>query len=76
MAKKRKINQEKNNQNCECKTWKFKGSKGCSGFFYFLGFLGTAIYYIGQATTFWQGVLGFLKAIIWPLFLVLKVLGM
>jgi len=42
------------------------------GFFYFMGFLGAAIFYIGQAASFGAGVLGFLKAIIWPLFLVLE----
>ena len=49
-------------------------SKGTSGAVYGLGFIGAAIFFIGQATTFWLGVLGFLKAIIWPLFLVLKAL--
>jgi len=39
---------------------------------YFLGFLGAAIYYISVATTFWVGVLGVLKAIIWPVFLVFE----
>ena len=43
---------------------------GCGGAVYGLGFIGAAIYFIGQATTFWTGVLGFLKAIVWPLFLV------
>jgi hypothetical protein len=37
---------------------------------YGLGLIGAAIYYIGQATSFWIGVLGFLKAIVWPAFLV------
>jgi len=37
---------------------------------YGLGFLGAAIYFIGHAATFWAGVLGFLKAIVWPVFLV------
>lgn len=39
-----------------------------------LGFLGAAIYYISTATSFWNGVLGVLKAIIWPLFLILEAL--
>ena len=46
---------------------------------YGLGFIGAAIYYISMATTFWIGVLGLLKAIIWPVFLVygaLDYLGM
>ena len=50
------------------------GSEGCGGFAYVLGFLGAAIYYISTANGFWNGVLGVLKAIIWPLFLVLEVL--
>jgi hypothetical protein len=46
---------------------------------YGLGLIGAAIYFISHATTFWLGVLGFLKAIIWPVFLVyqaLKQMGM
>ena len=45
---------------------------------YGLGFIGAAIYYISVATSFWMGVLGFLKAIVWPVFLVyetMKYLG-
>jgi len=38
---------------------------------YGLGLIGAAIYFIGGATGFWLGVLGFLKAIVWPVFLVL-----
>ncbi|KUO64304.1 MAG: hypothetical protein APF84_09715 [Gracilibacter sp. BRH_c7a] len=37
---------------------------------YGLGFIGAVIYFIFQATSFWMGVLGFLKAIVWPAFLV------
>jgi len=50
-----------------------------SGAVYGLGFIGAAIYFISHATTFWLGVLGFLKAIVWPVFLVyqaLKQMGM
>lgn len=43
---------------------------GCSGAIYGLGFIGAAIYYISVAPTFWMGVLGFLKAMVWPVFLV------
>lgn len=46
---------------------------GCA---YFLGFLGAAIFYVQQATGFWSGVLGILKAIVWPAFLVHKLLGL
>ncbi|MHB8831265.1 MAG: hypothetical protein ACYC44_04085 [Patescibacteria group bacterium] len=41
---------------------------------YGLGFIGAAVYYIGHAASFWVGVLGFLKAIVWPAFLVYDVL--
>lgn len=41
---------------------------------YGLGFIGAAIYFISQATTFWTGVLGFLKALVWPAFLVYEAL--
>jgi len=37
---------------------------------YGLGLIGAAIYFISTATSFWVGVLGFLKAIVWPVFLV------
>ena len=49
-----------------------------SGAVYGLGLIGAAIYFIMQATGFWAGVLGILKAIVWPAFLVfdaLKALG-
>jgi len=41
-----------------------------SGAVYGLGLIGAAIYFISVATSFWMGVLGFLKAIVWPVFLV------
>ena len=56
----------------DCKKVKVR-SRGTEGI-YFLGFIGAAIYYISIATTFWVGVLGFLKAIVWPVFLVLEAL--
>ncbi len=43
---------------------------------YGLGLVGAAIYFIGHATTFWLGVLGFLKALVWPAFLIYEVLKM
>lgn len=41
---------------------------------YGLGVVGAAVYYISNAATFWMGVLGFLKALVWPAFLVYEVL--
>ncbi|MBN2753988.1 MAG: hypothetical protein JXR81_03885 [Candidatus Goldbacteria bacterium] len=48
---------------------------GC-GAVYGLGLIGAAVFYIQAATTFWGGVVGVLKAIVWPAFLVYKLLGM
>jgi hypothetical protein len=71
MAKKKKIKQN------ICAT---NIHKHCStGGIYFLGFIGAAVYYISTATGFWVGVLGVLKSLVWPAFLVygaLKFLGM
>ena len=47
-----------------------KEGGGAASAVYGLGFIGAAIYFISQATGFWMGVLGFLKAIVWPAFLV------
>ena len=38
--------------------------------FYFLGFIGSAVYFVSTATGFWDGVLGLLKSALWPAFLV------
>ena len=45
------------------------------GAVYGFGFVGAVVYYISTATGFWNGVLGFLKAIFWPAFLVFKALA-
>ena len=50
------------------------GGPGMVGGAYFMAFIGAAVYYIMHATTFWTGVLGFLKAIVWPAMLVFKLL--
>lgn len=41
-----------------------------AGAVYGLGFVGAAVYFISHATSFWLGLLGLLKAILWPAFLV------
>jgi len=48
--------------------------RGGSESVYGLGVIGAWIYFIGTATTFWMGVLGFLKGIVWPALLVLELL--
>jgi len=63
--KKRRI---KKSKKMECQS---SGSWGC---FYGLGFIGVVIYYIASATSFWVGVLGVLKALVWPVFFVFELL--
>jgi hypothetical protein len=41
---------------------------------YGLGMIGAAIYYIATATGFWDGLLGVLQAIVWPVFFVYEAL--
>jgi hypothetical protein len=48
------------------------GGSGIAGAVYGMAFIGAAVYYIMQVTTFWAGVLGFLKAIVWPAMLIFK----
>ena len=58
------------------KNWKKMNGNAGAGAVYGLGMIGAAVYYIQQATTFSEGVLGILKAIVWPAFLIHKVLGL
>ncbi len=54
-------------------------SAGPSGAIYGLGFIGALIYYISTASGVGAGLVGILKAILWPAFLVydlMKFLGM
>jgi hypothetical protein len=41
---------------------------------YGLGLIGAWVYYFGHAATFWVGVLGFFKGLVWPAMLVYEVL--
>jgi len=57
--------------------WAFKEKIHCGGTggcFYFLGFIGSLVYYWTTAPTFWDAFLGFFKAIFWPAFFVYGVL--
>jgi hypothetical protein len=54
---------------------RWRGNRGCGGGgLYILGFIGAAVYFIQAADGFWSGVLGVLKAFVWPAFLVYDVL--
>lgn len=50
--------------------------KSGGGGAYFLGFLGALVFYIQQASTFGEGLLGILKALVWPAFLVYGLLDL
>jgi len=47
---------------------------GISSGAYGLGFIGAAVYFIQQASTFGAGVVGVLKAFVWPAFLVYELM--
>jgi len=40
--------------------------------FYGLAFIGVSVYYVQLSTGFWMGVLGVLKAMVWPALLAHK----
>jgi hypothetical protein len=61
-------------ENCvDCK--RNPGSKHAAGGAYFLAFIGAAVYYLQHAASFGDGVLGVLKAMVWPALLVYRLLG-
>ena len=56
------------------KDWKCGGDGAAGGAVYGLGFIGAVVYYIQHAATFWAGLLGVLKAVVWPALLVYEAL--
>ena len=48
--------------------------RGGSEAVYAFGLIGACVYYFGHAATFWIGVLGFFKALVWPAMLVYEAL--
>ncbi|MCU7731013.1 hypothetical protein ODJ79_45490 [Actinoplanes sp. KI2] len=50
------------------------GRAGGGDAVYGLGLIGALVWYIGQADGFWPGVLGVLKALVWPAFVVYDLL--
>lgn len=51
-----------------------KNTNGSAGAIYGFGFLGALVYFIQDASSFTDGLLGFLKALAWPALLVYKTL--
>lgn len=63
---------------CTCKQCgcgrKNRSGGANGGAVYGLGLVGALIYYIGTAAGFWAGVLGILKAFVWPAFVVYELM--
>lgn len=57
------------------KNFSSHASGASGGGVYFFAFIGAVIYFLQQATTFGEGVIGVLKAIVWPAILVYKLFG-
>lgn len=72
----KEIDKEMEKENCGEKKWHHNTSSGGGNAVYGLGFIGALVYFIQTATGFWAGVLGVLKAVVWPAFLIYKALGM
>jgi hypothetical protein len=62
--------------NTEDKGWRTKViyKRNASEAVYGLGLIGAWFYYITTATTFWVGVIGVVKGIFWPAFVVFELL--
>ena len=50
------------------------GSGGSGGALYFVGFLGALVYYMQRADGFGEVITGFLHALVWPAYVVYKLL--
>ncbi len=55
------------------KKWKKAHHKG-GGVVYVLGFFGALVYFLQQATTLWEGVIGLFKSFVWPAVLIYNLL--
>ena len=55
------------------RTWTNRGAGGGNAV-YGLGLIGALVYYIVAADGFWSVILGILKALVWPAFLVYDLL--
>ena len=51
-----------------------KHGNNMGGAVYGLGFIGALIYNVQHAPTLWLGVVGFLKALIWPAFVIYELM--
>jgi|TARA_B100001971_G_C18129280_1_gene503892 hypothetical protein len=73
---KKKVLKKKMHKGCESKKC---GNNSTSGGIYGLGMVGALVYYVATATSFGNGFVGVLKALVWPAFVIyelMKFLGM
>jgi len=49
-------------------------NNGVSNGVYGLGFIGALVFYIQHAATFGEGVMGLLKALVWPAFVIYRLM--
>ena len=54
---------------------RYNAATNSSNVVYGLGAIGAAVYFIPNAVGFWAGVLGILKAFVWPAILVFEALS-
>ena len=67
---------KKKKEICGCNS---KSYNSCGGWVYCMAFIGALVYNLSNATGFWNAVVGILKAMVWPAFVVfelMKFLGM
>jgi hypothetical protein len=69
-----KIDEEENPEIPGDKDVKVKVQGGSSGAVYGLGIIGASMFYMGKATTRRDKFIGFLKALVWPVYLVRQML--
>lgn len=51
-------------------------TEGMSGFVFFLSWVGAVVYFVGQVDGFWNVILAFLKACVWPAIVTYRVLDL
>ena len=59
---------------CKDKSKNVNSNHGTSGALYFVGFVGALVYWMQSAIGFGEVVTGFLKAMVWPAYVVYKLL--
>lgn len=54
--------------------WIIMKDQNTLGGIYGLAIIGAAVYFIQHSTTLWEGLLGVIKALVWPAILIYKLL--